>query len=134
MAGPKEADMLGAWKAWILIGVSVALVTAILLYVARAERAVARNTVLEIELQEAVGAAKANQTAILACHAANKENAAEAARQRDRALQAEGRVKLLESQSDDAVTEVRHEATRFRTDLACPALTTDLRNWLQGRP
>lgn len=123
----------------ILIGIGLvvlaSLIGSVFLYVRGAEKAKAQVIELEKDLAEMTESARKNGDAFEVCWDANQRNAALAARQIERAREAEMRMLQASVNADRDVEDTAHEEQVFRsTGLECPAITADFRQWVRGNP
>ena len=123
--------LLSRFWPYILAGL---LLTYAAFYVRGAERAKDRVAEAERRMLVSEQAASINQMEFESCLALNRDNAAQAEAQRQRAEAAVKRVRELESQSDEQVREVDNEAETLRAvGLDCPAIDSAFRGWMFNR-
>jgi hypothetical protein len=131
------AWLLTAWKAyrlWIGIGVVVALIGGLVLYVHGAEKAKADVRILkaqargwDIAVTTLKGALEKNQTAIKDCEATNDSNTSEIGRVKADLDAAEANVNTINRNSDTDIERFHRDAQAMRgTDTTCRTLDDPL--------
>lgn len=132
-------DFIGSKIKGILIGagavILAAIIGSVILYVVGAERAKAQVDELQEDYEEKVEEIRKEQAAFETCSAANLANAALAARQMEKAREAEIRALQASVNADRDVEDTEREEQVFRNEgLSCPAITPDFRQWVRLNP
>ena len=124
--------MIGIYG-WIAAGATALVLSALLFFAERrldnAQDEIVRLKVDVNTLHTTLGR---NEVVLSECKGINAANEAEAIAQAERAKIAADRLAELESSINRDIEDITHEVEAFRSELTCPALTADFREWVRN--